>query len=325
MRVAIVGAGMAGLACATRLRAAGLKPTLFDKGKGPAGRMATRRLATPLGEAVFDMGAQYFTVRSPAFARQVNAWAASRLVAPWPEAGLGAWVGTPAMSAPLKAMAQGLDIRWTSFVGGVSRDADGWRIYLTDQDEGPFEGVVIALPAEQAMPLLALTDAVFMTQSALSVSAPCWTGLFAFDAPLKTSSPVFRDGAVLAWAARNTSKPGRSGPEAWVAQANPDWSRAHLEDEPAQVARDLLGALTDLTGGQATPIAVHVHRWRFAKSSGLDLGALWNPAIGLGVCGDWLTAPRIESAWLSGDDLGEKILSAAVREPADLRTYKAPR
>ena len=27
----------------------------------------------------------------------------------------------------------------------------------------------------------------------------------------------------IAWAARNSAKPGRSGPEAWVVQAGPDW------------------------------------------------------------------------------------------------------
>lgn len=312
MRIAIIGAGMAGLACATRLRAAGLEPVLFDKGRGPAGRMASRRMETPLGEVVLDMGAQYFTVRDRAFAEQVKAWLAEGLAAPWPDAGPDAWVGSPSMAAPLKAMAQPCDIRWSSFAGGISRQQGHWRVHLKDQDEGPFDMVVIALPAEQATPLLALTDLEFMNKSAKSVSQPCWTGLFVFDAPLETSSPVFRHGRVLAWAARNTSKPGRDGPEAWVAQAEPLWSQAHLEKTPETVVEALLAELLEATGcAGRTPVASHAHRWRFAMSTGLRGGPLWNAELGLGVCGDWLVAPRVESAWVSGHSLAGEILETA--------------
>ncbi len=40
--VAIVGAGIAGLSCATALAAAGRRVVLFDKGRRPGGRLATR-------------------------------------------------------------------------------------------------------------------------------------------------------------------------------------------------------------------------------------------------------------------------------------------
>ena len=41
---AIVGAGIAGLACAQQLQAAGRTVQLFDKGRRPGGRVATRRM-----------------------------------------------------------------------------------------------------------------------------------------------------------------------------------------------------------------------------------------------------------------------------------------
>ena len=49
------------------------------------------------------------------------------------------------------------------------------------------------------------------------------------------------------------------------------------------------------------------HRWRYALSSGSDKRALFNRDIGLGVCGDWLIGPRVECAWLSGKELGDRI------------------
>ena len=62
--VAIIGAGIAGVALGALLREAGVKVTLFDKGRGVGGRMSTRRTTA----AQYDHGAQFFTVRTPAFA-----------------------------------------------------------------------------------------------------------------------------------------------------------------------------------------------------------------------------------------------------------------
>jgi predicted NAD/FAD-dependent oxidoreductase len=270
--------------------------------------MATRRLDTPLGEASFDMGAQYFTVRSPPFAEAVSRWVTAGHVAPWPAAGPEAWVGTPSMTAPLKSMAERLDISWNSFVAGLSREADGWRLHLKDGEIHPFDAVVIALPAEQATPFLALTDPSFFKRNALSQTSPCWTAMYAFSTPLSVSVPIFRKQGVVSWAARNSAKPGRGALETWVVQADHDWSRRHLEDAPDAIAETLLDALLSLTGDQGRPVlAQSAHRWRFALSTALGLDCLWNEAIGLGVCGDWLMAPRVESAWISGSSLAGRI------------------
>ena len=43
-RLAVVGAGLAGLTVAHKLAAAGVEVTLFEKGRGPGGRMASTRL-----------------------------------------------------------------------------------------------------------------------------------------------------------------------------------------------------------------------------------------------------------------------------------------
>ena len=68
MRVAIVGAGLAGLMAGRTLAEAGHEVVLLDKGRSPGGRLATRRI----GAATLDHGAQFFTVRSEAFAARVR-------------------------------------------------------------------------------------------------------------------------------------------------------------------------------------------------------------------------------------------------------------
>ena len=52
-RVAVIGAGLAGLTAAARIAAGGAAVTVYDKSRGLGGRLATRR--SPQGS--FDHGA----------------------------------------------------------------------------------------------------------------------------------------------------------------------------------------------------------------------------------------------------------------------------
>ena len=62
--VIIIGAGMAGLACARKLADAGITPVVLDKGRGIGGRVATRRV----GDLQFDHGAQFVNAHGAGFA-----------------------------------------------------------------------------------------------------------------------------------------------------------------------------------------------------------------------------------------------------------------
>ncbi len=309
-RVAIIGAGLAGLACATRLGEGGVAVSLFDKARGPGGRMSARRIATPLGEAAFDHGAQYFTVRGTSFRDQVARWAADGVAAPWSAAGPDAWVGVPGMNAPVRALAAGHDVAWATRVEALAPDGAGWRLHTTGEPGGRFDAVVVAVPAEQAAVLLRDHDAALAAAAAASVSQPCWTVMAAFDRRLDHLPDVLRDIGALGWAARNGSKPGRGPIEAWVLQGSPDWSRDHLEDSAEAVCAALLAALAEAAGEPLpAPVAISAHRWRYARSAAGTDGALWSAANGLGCCGDWLTGPRVEGAWDSGVALAGRMLA----------------
>jgi predicted NAD/FAD-dependent oxidoreductase len=96
-----------------------------------------------------------------------------------------------------------------------------------------------------------------------------------------------------------------------VVQAGPDWSTRHLEMTPEQVVPLLLHALGKAVGrALPDPIVARGHRWRFALAGGTGDDALWNAQLGLGVCGDWLVGPRVESAWLSGAALVRMMTAA---------------
>nr|WP_295528101.1 FAD-dependent oxidoreductase [Novosphingobium sp. Chol11] len=310
--VAIIGAGMSGLACAGTLSEAGWNVTIFEKSRGAGGRMATRRLETSHGTASFDFGAQYFTVRDPGFARQVAVWADLGLASRWPDARDDAWIGVPTMNAVLRNLASHHDLRLGHHVHGLARAEGKWRLLGNHPVADQFDKIVLALPAEQTAPIMTLHDFELARAALFARSQPCWTGMFAFAEPLALEHHILRDAGLITWAARNSAKPGRDGPESWVVQAAPAWSTANLEHAPDVVAPHLLAALAD-ANGQALPplLASSIHRWRYALSAGTGIGNLWNADIGIGACGDWLLGPRVECAWISGQTLAARMLDTA--------------
>ena len=301
---------MAGLACAERLAGQGHVITMLDKGRGPGGRMSTRRIATNAGEAIFDHGAQYFTIRDPGFRARVGDWIAAGCVAPWAAAGADAFVGVPGMNAPIRQMALPFAVQWGAQVTALCPLAEGWRVVTQSGLSVEVDAVVVAVPAEQAAQLIESSMADVAARARATTTAPCWTVMLAFGEVLPTPVNCFQGKEVdaLGWASRNSSKPGRIGPEAWVLQASADWSRQHLEADADWVAGELSAALSarlELT--LPPPIAVSTHRWRFARSGVAGSNAFWDADRRIGLCGDWFIGSRVEAAWMSGTVLAEQM------------------
>jgi predicted NAD/FAD-dependent oxidoreductase len=301
--VIIIGAGIV-------LRGQGLRTRVFDKARALGGRMAVRRLMGIRAEALVDLGAQFFTARSEIFKARVLELARRGAAAPWSAAGPDAFVGAPGMDAPLKIMAEGLKVALEAEAVGVRREGRLWRVDFADRAAVLAERVVLALPAELAGALAPPDCAEIRALAARSKSAPCWTLAAAFAEPLTIGADCLRLDGVLSSAVRDSAKPGRQGPEAWVVHAGPEASAARLDHQPQSVQAELLEALAALNRGPLPEIlALSAHCWRYARSGRLDVGAHWRPDLGFGVCGDWLQGPRVEAAFLSGDLLAQRILA----------------
>lgn len=306
-RVAVIGAGMAGLACARRLADAGRTVVVFDKGRGIGGRLATRRAGDGLQ---FDHGAQYVTARGEAFAAVLDDLRRAGAAAPWADgSGRAHVVGIPGMSALPRHLARGLDVRLDTAVSAVRADGDGWTFAAGGQTHR-FERVVITAPAPQVASLLG-PDSALAAELAPVRLDPCLTLMAALDpaAPRPFASRSDPDDP-LAWIAQDSTKPGRTGPACWVAQAGPAWSAAHLELEPDAIAALMLPLLYDRLGADPG-LARHVstHRWRYAKVA-VPLGRPFaRDATGtLHAGGDWCLDARVEAAWTSGDAIARDIL-----------------
>jgi predicted NAD/FAD-dependent oxidoreductase len=348
--VAVIGVGLAGAACAASLKRNGLDVTLFDKSRGLGGRMATRRLrwsAQPGADDVaelhaeVDHGAQYFVARHPRFRVAMQRAASAGVLVRWQPLVHGRWtseaergfVPVPDMPALCRHLVDGMPLQLEHAVQRLHRQADGWQLVLAEGGcAGPFDLVVLALPPAQAAVLLAGHHDMWADALAEVRMQPCWTLMAVTDDvdwPWDAAEP---DRGPLAWVARNDRKPGRracQGRATWVAQATAAWSSAHLEEDTQVVAAALRGALQALLPA-TRPVrwfASVVHRWRYAVPVAPAAGAApatreaecrWDPALGIGVCGDHLAGGGVEAAWRSGDELADAVVAwlESLPEPA---------
>lgn len=343
-RVAVIGAGMAGASCARVLADAGWQVQVIDKSRGVGGRLATRRvdglLPADHGSApalAFDHGAPAFTARTPEFQRFVAQAAGDGLLARWrPRLAPGSavpldtpdlWLALPDMPALCRSLLQGLRVATRCTVDALRPVAGGWQVLAGGQTVAEADRVVLALPLPQAAPLLQPHQPDWAHRALTQVTLPAWTLMALTDAPPAAAAwdVAWPGSGPLAWVLRQDSRPGRPshpGLAPWVLHASADWSRTHLEAEPAAVQAALQQALERLLGQPLAWRHVAVHRWRHATTPRADAAAprCWWSAAGLGVCSDALAGAGVESAWLSGQALARALLQADAAPP-----LRAPR
>ncbi|KAB0572781.1 NAD(P)-binding protein [Ideonella dechloratans] len=339
-RAAVVGAGLAGASCARWLADAGWQVQVFDKARGPGGRLATRRMVwtTPDGQervTWLDHGAADFGARGPAFQRallraQAEGWC--RRWQPRPSSPLAEvtprWLGQAGMPDWCRGLLDGLNARWSCPVDTLGRGLHGWWLESGGQRvaEG-LDAVVLALPPAQAAPLLAPWRPDWAGAAAAVPMLPCWT-VMGVSSELAAEVP---GGALacpptgpLARVLRQDARPGREqrvGEAHWVLQATPTWSQLHLEEPPEVVLPALQAALAEWLGEPVLWRSAVAHRWRYAVPALPPAGAShwWDGELALGVCGDFLGGAQlpagvepVERAWSSARDLAGALQTSVV-------------
>ncbi len=311
---AIIGAGIAGLAAARTLQDAGRRVRVFEKSRGLGGRLATRRGADGGFDDAFDHGAQYASVRDPAFRAYADRAVAAGAAVDWPNEGSDTRriVGLPGMSGLVRPLAEGLDIRREARVSAILRGDDGPSLVLEDgSDLRSLDAIVCSVPAPQAGALLAPFGAPF-DRIAEAVIAPCWSLMLTFaEAPDLPETRRSAEGPI-GWLAHEGAKPGRAPGHRWIVHGGPAFSRTHLEDDRETVSAQLLVALADLAGGVLPEVVgSSAHRWRFSQvETPLGSEYLLSSDGRIGYCGDACLGGRVEAAFLSGSALGRAMVES---------------
>ncbi len=307
--VIVVGAGIAGVACARRVAGAGLRVVVYDRGRRIGGRMAVRTI----GQRAVDVGASYLTVRDAGFEQIVESWHARGLARPWtdtfhvggPEglrdttSGPLRWAAPAGLRSLVEDLAAGFEVRRA----GVTRVGPGPRA-----DGHDASAVVLAMPDPQALRLLGDRYGVergalqHLWEPSLALSAGwqvrCWPEL---DGVFVSEHPT------LTWIADDGRRRGDGAP-VLVAHTTADFAREHLAD-PGGAEQLILAGVQRVLGPLEPPVWTHVQRWTYAHPSTPRPEPFFLSHNGIGVCGDgWANHARVEAAFLSGDALGAELV-----------------
>ena len=311
----VVGAGIAGLIAASRLRAQGLRVLVLDKGRGVGGRLATRTFEG----GRFDYGAQFFTVRTPEFHAIVADLAAAGIVAEWShgfhladgsmkDTGERRYRGTRGMRAIATCLARDCDVRSQTTAVAVAHDGGAWSVRLADGSAVKGRALVLTPPVPQSLALLdagsVALPADTRTDLARLVYEPCLAVMAVLSGPSGLAVPagIWFPGEPVAWLADNTLK--RIGDDGTAAacitvHAGPAFSRAHADD----IQKGAALVLAHVASHLASPVAHYVaHRWTYSQPAFRHQAAMASVSVPgpLVFAGDAFGAGRVEGAALSG-------------------------
>ncbi|MFF5296632.1 NAD(P)/FAD-dependent oxidoreductase [Paractinoplanes globisporus] len=286
MTVVVVGAGIAGLACARELVDAGVPARVVEREKRVGGRLASERI----GGRWVDTGAAYVTADDPAFLGRLQTWRIDGLARPWTDT-LRGQAGPPTM-------------RWAAPGGLNSLAADlarGLEVTLGETVSAlpKADAVVLAMPGPQALAIADLAAAREQSWSPvvtaiLSYAQRGWrdfSGIFVNDHPIL--STVVDDG-------------DRRGDRAPVLVAHSTAAFAECPDPGPQMAK----AVAELLGA-GDPVSVTTRHWPYAAPKPGHGGFARHGDVYL--CGDAFGRPRVQTAWLSGRAAARAILQTTER------------
>lgn len=343
MRVAIIGAGMAGASAANQLRQAGVTVVVFDKARGPGGRMTSKRMTSDdqaLIRCSLDFGAQYFTVRHPLFAATLQDWLIHGIAQRWDfqpfiwKHGLllpsndneQRYVGTPVMHQLVRSLLanteQHYDCRITELTFSQSsfssQHGGEWTLSSAEGASYPgFDAVVLTCPPEQCRQLLGSHPLAAQIPAALLL--PVWAVGLELESPVQSSADgIFVKEGPLSWCARQNAKPARQGmPEQWIIHFNTASSTDLLEASPEELAALAQREFSLIIGQSVSVRQAWCHRWLYASvdAGQVSPGLLADSETKMVLAGDWSLGGRVENAFLAGVQAAARLLPEQIAAP----------
>lgn len=313
MRVAVIGAGIAGLSAARELAALGAEAIVLEAQR----RIGGRALTYSRDGFTADMGIQTYTPRGMRFEDAIRLAGDEAL----PIAGeifLHA-EGRPTPGSPernrevrytfqlgnhrlAEILSEGLDIRLETLVERIVKVRGRFRVADVEAD-----AVILTPPIPETERLL--RTAGDKRNLARAAYRPCISVALAYRAVLKPR-PYYallaedRMEPVLWVSIENLKCPGRA-PDGWtllVAQTGPSYSRSHLSTPDDDLVRTVSRTLRRIFAGELTePEWYHVVRWERSQPERVVLFESANQQGGrLIVAGDGTLAGRAENAYETG-------------------------
>ncbi|WP_373539151.1 NAD(P)/FAD-dependent oxidoreductase [Chamaesiphon sp.] len=331
LEIAIVGAGMAGIACAKQLQAAGYTGiAIFEKSRGVGGRLTTRRMF----DTCVDRGTCYISPKGVQFRALCDRLIAANIIESWTDTThtltadgklladsdiYPRYVAPNGMNQIAKYLAKDLDIRFGQRAIAIVPDGKLWRLTISGSE--PIEilahQVIFAIPAPQAVDLLTPLADILPVEFLANLRGVDFYGSIAIAAGYTQSqlaaweatypqvkSVTCSDDPILGWLGVDSSKRHQPAPPVFVLQSTADFAAKYPNPEDLAVASL---AMLERASERFLPWFRECewqqpHLWRYAFPKSPDLNAFLaidRPAP-LFCMGDWCRGRKVEDAFLAG-------------------------
>ena len=338
--IAIVGAGISGLAAAHALQDAGHTVTIFEQSQEVGGRATTRRR----DGFIYDSGAQYIKGGSPLSTALITeryrtddlldiakpVWifdAQGHIQEGDPQQNADPkWNYRSGLIALARRMAGYLRVHVARSISHLEQVSNGWQLYdASGNAAGEFERVLITIPAPQAVELLQFSQIATELQNNIIAHLqkarynPLISVMLGYS-PTPETRPYYAlvntDKAhPISWLAWEHEKsPARTPANTGllIAQMAPQYSRDHWQKADAEIIHDVAGKVATLVNENfPEPVFSDIQRWPYAlpaeKADADALNALTIP-YGLAFCGDAFVGGRVHLAMEHGIAVAQEFL-----------------
>ena len=316
----VIGSGISGATIANLLNK---KHTvdLYDKARGLGGRSSFKRLDKIRG---FDHGTQYFSPKTPEFKRFTKKLIEKKILKIWE--GNHKFlsdkkkenkkhvkvIGRKGNNDISKYLLKNVRCYFQSELKKINFQNRKWNLIFNDGEIRNYENLILTCPFPQLKKLSKKYIKNSFIKEKIKMDANITILIEIKKTNLGYSSFLFND-RILGWAGyENSKKRFKSKSDLWTLQSTFNWANKKINQNKVLKktnAKILIDKFFKLTGIKQTKVLFSLnHGWKYSSNSKpLKLKSYWNSRLNLGVCADWFNGPRLESGWISANDLYKKI------------------
>ena len=320
--IAVIGAGLAGITIASEINGK-FNVEVFEKSSEVGGRMSTRK-ETPF---IFDHGAQFFKVKTSDFKNFLSELFIQKIIRPWRfklayfkgkhlseikliEDAHNFFVGVPNMDSIIKYLSKSCNVILNTKIEKIKRESNKWNVY--DQNKrcyGPYDWVILSLPAEQCKELITENTTFYCSVENIKMQ-----GCFSLMVGMGESLNLEFDAALIeeediAWFSVNNSKPCRINNHCLLINSSYEYASRNMNTSKDKVLKHLLNISSRLINRDLSKSKmIKVHQWKYVEAKCYPKENYFiDYKNKVAVCGDWLINSRVEGAFLSANELSQKI------------------
>ena len=316
----VIGSGISGATIANLLNKKH-NVDLYDKARGLGGRSSFKRLDKIRG---FDHGTQYFSPKTPEFKKFTKKLIEKKILKIWE--GNHKFlsdkkkenkkhvkvIGRKGNNDISKYLLKNVRCYFQSELKKINFQNRKWNLIFNDGEIRNYENLILTCPFPQLKKLSKKYIKNSFIKEKIKMDANITILIEIKKTNLGYSSFLFND-RILGWAGyENSKKRFKSKSDLWTLQSTFNWANKKINQNKVLKktnAKILIDKFFKLTGIKRTKVLFSLnHGWKYSSNSKpLNLKSYWNSRLNLGVCADWFNGPRLESGWISANDLYKKI------------------